>query len=328
MKVNSEIRTIIKYGIMAPSGHNTQPWKFAVVENEIQIHPDFKRALPVVDADNHALYISLGCAAENIILAAANAGYDSDLKIDKDRTGTEFIKIVLHPQSGDHMDDLFNHIKERQVTRTAYSKTGVSPEDLGRLLNSAKFRGVQVRSFTTPEEIAHLQPFIIEGSNRQFRNKDFVDELVSWIRFSKKEVEDKQDGIWHASMGLPGTGRFLGDLIMKKFVSAKSEAKRWKKLIEASAGYLLFTAEENDVLHWVHTGRAFQRFGLTACKLKINHAHMNMPCEEIEVRRKMAKSLKIDSGYPLLLIRFGYSHKMPYSYRRPLEAVLEQPQVL
>jgi hypothetical protein len=324
MNTNSAIRTIIEYGVMAPSGHNTQPWKFIVSKNEIQIHPDFNRALPVVDGDNHALYISLGCAAENIILAAARAGYGSELKITKSHAGVEFIKIELQPDSENHRDDLFNYIEERQVTRNDYTSKKVSSEDLRLLIDSSKFQGVQVRSFKTPEEITELKPLIIEGSNRQFQNKDFVRELVSWIRFSKKEIEEKRDGIWHASMGFPATGRLLGNLIMSKFVSDKSEAKRWEKLIEASAGYLLFIAEENDVWHWVNTGRAFQRFGLTACKLKINHAHVNMPCEEIEVRKKMAKSLKIEKGNPLLLIRFGYSKKMPYSYRRPLEAVVEE----
>jgi nitroreductase len=69
MKTATEIQKIIEYGIKAPSGHNTQPWKFTVNGNEVRILPDFDRALPIVDADNHALYISLGCAAENIILA-------------------------------------------------------------------------------------------------------------------------------------------------------------------------------------------------------------------------------------------------------------------
>ena len=71
MKIASESQKIIEYATKAPSGHNTQPWKFEVSENEIQIHPDFHRALPIIDPNNHALYIGLGCAAENTILAHA-----------------------------------------------------------------------------------------------------------------------------------------------------------------------------------------------------------------------------------------------------------------
>lgn len=56
-----DIKTLLAYAIKAPSGHNTQPWKFRVEGNTITISPDFSRRLPIVDPDDHALFISLGC---------------------------------------------------------------------------------------------------------------------------------------------------------------------------------------------------------------------------------------------------------------------------
>jgi hypothetical protein len=55
-------KILVECAIKAPSGHNTQPWKFEDIDDGIIIHPDFSRALSVVDIDNNALYISLGCA--------------------------------------------------------------------------------------------------------------------------------------------------------------------------------------------------------------------------------------------------------------------------
>lgn len=318
MKTPSEVEKILEYATKAPSGHNTQPWKFLIKKDEIQIHPDFNRALPIVDPDNHTLYISLGCAVENAVLAAKNYGFSSNIEIAKNNEGADFIAIKLRKDKTVEVDELFNHIDSRQVTRNEYSSSTVPSEDLKLLLESTDFEGVRALIFTDLKAISELEPFIIEGSNLQFQNKDFVGELVSWIRFSKKEVEQKRDGIWHASMGMPSAGRMVGNIIMKKFVSAKSEAKRWKKQIKASAGFVLFTVEKNDVEHWVNLGRAFQRFGLTATKLNINHAHVNMPCEELSVRKKVAAHFNLKNEHPLLLIRFGYSEKMPYSFRRPL----------
>ncbi len=323
MNILSEIEKISEYGAKAPSGHNTQPWKFLLKENDIQIHPDFNRALPIVDTDNHALYISLGCAAENIVLAAKNKGFDSRLELLKNKEGTYFIKIVLIPNDSVKTDDLFNYIESRQVTRNEYKSTKIPSEDLDKLIKSFNFKGINILTFITSEEIKKLEPFIIEASNLQFQNKAFINELVSWIRFSKKEVEKKRDGIWHASMGMPATGRFLGNIIMKQLVSAKSEAKRWNKLIDASAGFALFTVKKNNVEHWVNLGRAFQRFGLTATKLNINNAHVNMPCEELSVRKKIVNYYNLKNEHPLLLIRFGYSNKMPYSFRRYVEEVYQ-----
>lgn len=322
MKTPSEIEKILEYATKAPSGHNTQPWKFLIKKDEIQIHPDFNRALPIVDSDNHALYISLGCAAENAVLAAKNYGFSSNIEIAKYNEGYNFIAIKLRKDKTVEVDELFNSIDNRQVTRNAYSDRKIPSEDLKILLESFDFEGVRALTFTDSKAIRDLEPFIIEGSNLQFQNRDFVNELVSWIRFSKKEVEQKRDGIWHASMGMPGVGRMVGNIIMKKFVSAKSEAKRWKKQIIASAGFVLFTVEKNEVDHWVNLGRAFQRFGLTSTKLNINHAHINMPCEALSVRRKIGAHFNLKNEHPLLLIRLGYSEKMPYSYRRPLNEII------
>lgn len=318
-----QIEKIIEYAIQAPSGHNTQPWKFVIKENEIQIHPDFDRALPIVDSDNHALYISLGCAAENSIIAAKNFRINSTLKLLKDENAVDFINIKLTLDSKIEKDDLFDFIEKRQVTRNAYNSKQIPTEDLNKIMSCFNFHGIEAKLFTAKKDIKRLEPFIIEGSNIQFQNKAFVNELVSWLRFSKNEVKKKGDGIWHASMAMPSTGRFLGNIIMKKFISAKSEAKRWKKSIKASAGFVLFVAEQNDILHLVNLGRAFQRFGLTATKLGISHAHANMPCEELEVREKMTKALGLENRHPLLLVRFGYSEKLPYSYRRPVDEVIE-----
>ncbi|OGC82780.1 MAG: hypothetical protein A2W07_06785 [candidate division Zixibacteria bacterium RBG_16_43_9] len=316
-----QIKELIKYAVRAPSGHNTQPWKFIVFESEIQIHPDHTRVLPVVDSDNHALWISLGCALENLVIAGGKFGFKSEVNIsseDKDRT---FIKVKLFSLDKQRPDELFDYIGTRQSTRNEYEAINLSVQDLNVLKTCFDIQGINARFFSQ-DEIKVLEPFIIEGSNLQFKNKKFVTELVSWFRFFEKEAKEKGDGLWTACMGLPKMNRFIGNIVMKHFVSAKSEAKRWKKLIHSSSGLVLFVADKNDIEHWVNLGRAFQRFGLTAAKLNISHAHVNMPCEEIEVRKQMTKSLDLTGKHPLLLIRFGYSDKMTYSFRRPVEDVI------
>lgn len=324
MKPVWDCRKLVAFGGMAPSGHNTQPWTFKCRKKALQIHPDFNRALPVVDPDNHALYISLGCAAENVILAARGEGLHPELSLESDPEGIEYISIGLSEADPICYDPLLEFVESRQVTRNAYSNQSVSVRDTRELAEASRMEGVEVRILTSPAQRTALEPLIIEGSDLQFKNRDFVGELVSWIRFSKSEAKRERDGIWHASMGMPATGRCLGELIMKRFVSAKSEAKRWKGLLRATAGFAVFIAGKNDIAHWVNVGRALQRFGLAATRLGIQHAHMNMPCEEPIVREKLAAALGLDRGHPLLLLRFGYSQPMPYSFRRPAAQLLRR----
>ena len=322
MATESELTQLIEHAIKAPSGHNTQPWRFKVLDEEIQIHPDPLRALPVVDHDDHALYISLGCAAENIVIAASDLGIHADLSIVRNSGEKDFIRIGLTRDANVERDELIDYIQSRQSTRTEYSDETIPTEHIRQLEASFDFQGVRVLMFDTRKEVEKLKPFIIEGSNLQFRNKRFVNELVEWIRFSRSEARGRADGIWVSSMGVPNLGKFVGNMAMKAFVTAKSEAKRWDNLLNATAGLSIFTTRENNPWYWVTLGRAFQRFGLTATKLDIRHAHVNMPCEEPEVRKKLAHHLRLTDEYPLLLLRFGYGEKMPYSYRRDLNEVV------
>ena len=59
---------MMEQAVKAPSGHNTQPWLFRVQKDRIQILPDMSKSLPAVDPDNRELFISLGCATENLAL--------------------------------------------------------------------------------------------------------------------------------------------------------------------------------------------------------------------------------------------------------------------
>ncbi len=312
---------IVKYAAKAPSGHNTQPWRFKTGNDLIIVLPDLSRALPVVDPDNHALYISLGCALENMVIAANEFKFLTRVEFTGDESNPQIVvKLSAAPLTD--KSGLFDYIVKRQVTRSRFKPEKVPGDLLSELFNETE--GVHVRLFLSDEEINSLTPYIIEANSLQFGNKAFVNELVGWLRFSEKEVMTKGDGIWSASMGLPGTGRFIGSIIMKNFASAGTGEKRLRKLISASAGFALFMVEKNDPYNWIKLGQAFQQFGLRATKYQVSHAHLNMPCEEIQVRNKLIHDFHLDNLTPLLLIRFGYSDPMPYSFRRNLCNLLDQ----
>jgi len=88
----AHIQGLVHYATLAASGHNTQPWKFVAQQNEIEIHPDYSRRLAVVDPGDRELWISLGCALENLLIAARAAGYASDVTYPD---AAEFIHIRL-----------------------------------------------------------------------------------------------------------------------------------------------------------------------------------------------------------------------------------------
>jgi hypothetical protein len=187
---------------------------------------------------------------------------------------------------------------------------------------------VEIRRFGVGDpDIEPIIDFVREGNIVQFNDTAFVAELVSWIRFSRREVSARQDGLAAEALGFPAVPRWLGRWIMTTLVKPEGEADRQEKAIRHSSLLLLFIARGNDKRHWVDVGRSFERVVLTAASLSISHAHVNMPCEVEPIRTRLAVHLGLSAGeQPLLLIRLGYARKrLPPSPRRPVDWVMRQP---
>jgi nitroreductase len=319
---------LIPFAVRAPSGHNTQPWQFSVYQNSVRIFPDLSRRLPVVDPDDHALFISLGCALDNLIVAAAHQGFAARVESFPADEPEACLRVRLSEGADDNTDALFRAIPERQTNRGTYDGRAIDAADLARMLDTNRCDSVQIRQFHVgAPESEPIIDFVRQATIAQFNDLDFVEELVSWIRFSRREVSARQDGLAASALGFPALPRWLGRWIITRLVKPEGEADRQEKAIRQSSLLLLFIAREHDKRHWVDVGRSFERVVLTATSMGIAHAHVNMPCEVEPIRRQLAAHLGLNAGaQPLLLIRLGYAkQRRPASPRRPVDQVMRRP---
>lgn len=310
---------LIRYASLAPSGHNTQPWKFQIVTNGIRIIADTSRRLPIVDPTDREIYISLGCALENLLLAAAHAGFEGEVtNFPAEDPTAIFVRLSLaSAQAG----PLFDAIPRRQSTRSLYDGRPVPAEDLNKLKDVAAEPGTRLHIFTQGLEMETLIGLIAQGNRIQFQDKAFVDELVTWIRFNDAEAVKTMDGLFSKSSGNPAVPRFIGQVFIR-MSGPDAMARADEKKLRSSAGLALFTSASDDPVAWVNVGRLYERFALTATNLKIKLAFMNQPVEIDSLRTQLSKDLGLDGSYPQLLVRFGYAAEMPRSLRRPLEQIL------
>lgn len=317
-------RALVSAAVLAPSGHNTQPWRFSLDRDAIRIRPDLTRRLPVVDPDDHALYISLGCALENLRIAAAARGLDA--RVDADGPG--LVVTLTAGSSGDaaRIAEWMHAMPLRRSNRRRYDGRTVPAPHLRRLLDACPGDAVRIVAIDCRRpEVEPLIEFVREGNIAQFTDRAFVDELVSWIRFSRREAAERQDGVTSAALGFPSIPRWLGRLIMTRLVRPDAEAARQEHGIRSASHLLLFVAAADDRRRWVEVGRCFQRVALTATALGIAHAHVNMPCEVVPIRRQLAAHLALEAGeQPLLLVRFGYGPELPAAPRRPVGQVIDR----
>ena len=310
-------RELVRYATLAASSHNTQCWKFKLEEGFITILPDWERRTPAVDPDDHHLYVSLGCAAENLLQAAQANGRQGLVELAAD----DSIQIHLDPTRA-IASPLFEAIPQRQSTRADYDGQPLKNEELKQLEQAAIGNGIELLLLTEKPMMEQVLEFVIEGSNAQTRDPEFVQELKSWIRFNDKEAVRQGDGLFARCTGSPTAPHWLGSLLFDRVLTPKAEAQKYTHQIRSSAGIAIFVSDANQPSHWIAAGQAYQRFALQATALGIRTAFLNQPVEVAALRPEFAHHLKIGNCRPDLVVRFGRGPALPRSLRRPVAAVL------
>ena len=143
----TDFHSLIEAAVRAPSGHNSQPWQFALGDDRITIAPDFSCRLSAVDPDNRELFISLGCALENLCLAAAHSGYAAQEHLADDGT----VHIALHqqpePTKQPENEALYAQIPRRQTNRATYNGSPIPQAQLDPILAAQQSDTVSLHAF-------------------------------------------------------------------------------------------------------------------------------------------------------------------------------------
>ena len=273
----------------------------------------------MVDPDDRELFVSLGCAVENLCLAAQTKGYKSAVSVgDKG-----VITVSLAEEAGVKPSPLFNQIDVRQTNQSVYSGEEIAPDALRKLQAVHSEKGVSVHYYARQtEQFNDIKQYVFQGNTRQMQNPAFKAELKSWMRFNKKHQDQTLDGLSYAVFGAPNVPRWMAEPIMSMAINAKTQNKADRDKIASASHLVLFTTRENSRREWVDLGRTLQRFLLTATELGVSHAYLNQPNEEAEIASEMARTLGLDGEYPTILLRIGYGERQAYSKRRSVGDVI------
>lgn len=318
LSANPEMRDLIRYASLAPSGHNAQPWQFLVEGNHIDILPDLARRTAVVDPDDHHLFISLGAAAETLSIAAAARGRGGETRFDPANGGSIRVTLSHRPARDTALCDA---IPRRQSTRGAYDGSPVDLGELTMLQQAAAMPGVDLVLMTDCRRIDAVRDLVLAGNAAQMDDPAFVAELREWLRFSPHTALATGDGLFSALSGNPALPDWLGPTVFDWTFTTKTENDKYAARIASLAGLAVFAAARDDPEHWVLVGRACQRFALQATALGLKHAFQNQPVEVAGLRPALAALAGLPGRRPDLVMRFGRGPDAPYSARRAVDAV-------
>ncbi|HEX4458849.1 MAG TPA: nitroreductase [Polyangia bacterium] len=307
--------------ILAPSSHNSQPWRFFIHGNRLDLKADRTRALPVVDPDHRELVISCGAALFHLRLALRYCGYEALVE----RSPACFAGDVLatvrigRPRERSSDDEwLFAAIPRRHTNRTHFSERAVDGPLRMALLETARAEGAWLYATNelTKEVVAAL---VAEGDRLQSADPRFRDELAKWLHPNRG---DDVDGMPGSTRSLSDVGARLAPLLVRTFEWSGTRAAHDHELAVGSPLLAVLGTPGDGERDWLRAGEALAHVLLRATSAGLAASFLNQPVEVPRLRRRLHETLG-QTGWPQLVLRLGYGATVPPTPRRPLQDVVQ-----
>jgi len=317
-----KLRFALGYAVLAPSGHNTQPWLFRVAGGVVSLYADRTQALAVVDPDDRALVISCGAALFNLRVALRRFGYRDDacepLPDPDDADLLARIRLVEGAPASPEEIALFEAIPNRRTTRAAYEPRDVSVE-LQRDLEADAAREGAWLHLAAGAERRTIADLIAEGDRAQMADKRFRRELAAWVHPNRSR----------STRGMRGYGFGFGDLmshagplVIRTFDIGKGQAAKDHELAERSPLLAVLGTEHDSPPAWLAAGQAMQRILLHAVAHDLTSSFLNQPVEVDALRPRLAQTIGRSGDHPQLVMRLGHGPEVEHSPRTSVDDVL------
>ncbi|HEX7737339.1 MAG TPA: hypothetical protein VF458_21005 [Ktedonobacteraceae bacterium] len=312
---------LLNYALLAPSEYNTQPWKFRVQGEQVELRVDTSRQLPVVDPEGREMLISGGAACLNLRLAAHHFGYQAWMEncmLNEQPELLARLGLGMKEIASEDDESLFAAIPLRHTNRSAYDDRAVPEGILAQLQHDAGQEGTWLQIVQDEPTRQAVTRLIVAGDREQWADKRFRHELAEWVRSGGVESAD----------GLPGTAQAKGSIhqmaspfVVRTFDLWREEAARDRQLTAAAPVLAVLGTFADTRADWFAAGRALERVLLRACASGLQTSFVNQPIEVPSLRDWLRKILMRDD-YPQLVIRIGYGEPHITTSRRCVQDVL------
>jgi ThiF family len=283
------------YATLAPSPHNTQPWRFRVVGRSLTIIPDLSRALPVADPRRRALTISLGCAAMSALVAAAAAG----LAMTPELTPGGAVRLTLAgpgPEPDPALAPLFPALLSRVTDKRGYPPDPVEPPPLPYP------EGIAVCYLADPASRTRLAGLHRQAVTELARTGSFARELAVWLRTDP--ADPRRDGM---TLPLPpDAAAALITALRRSGEPLLQMGERDAQALAAGPVLGLLTSAEDTEPAWILAGLAWQRLCLSAHAAGLALAPLTAVVEDPRTR-PAAATLAPPARHIQILFRLGRS---------------------
>jgi len=320
----------------APSAHNTQPWTLEPDgADRVRLGYDPMRRLDVADRDGRYLCHSLGCAVE-AANAVAEVEWEPGSGLDPLEPGWSAGELVAGPIRLDDYRVASGLLASRGTNRAPYLTHRIDRRVLSRFEAAGDRFGAQVYTVDSSLTIHNFGKFAAQASMAPFAHDPYVDELLEWIRFSRREPDWDADGFTPETLALTGGAKAMLRQMKAnpRFRRAAMRAKLPPVLaylstgvVKQSAALVLIATRTSSPRAWIDAGRAMMAIWLEATRENLAVQPVSFAIDYDELKPMVIQAFGASmSDQPAIVLRIGRpTRPTPQSPRLPLRRLVRTP---
>jgi len=332
---------LIRAAILAASPHNTQPWRFRVADSFIELHIDPKRNVGALDPFLREEHLGMGCALENLMLAARANGYAatttlmpgtlSPISAQSQLVARVDLAPGMHEES-----ELYNAIPRRHTNRGLYERQRPISKDIVDGLSQLPSEDENVRIFLFTGEAEHQRiAEISSAANVQlYSDPDVAAASEQWIRLQWKEVQRSRDGLTIDAFGLSpiaaAAAKTMPTQLLNRIASKSLKTGYADRMLTAPLIGFIAVRDRYDRAQCLRAGRIWQRAHLFATARGIAGRPCNEAVEMVDHERMQGRAPKClfqlaevtsdPTWQPTFVFLMGYPTETAHaSPRRPVQ---------
>ncbi len=278
---------LVSAAILASNPHNSQPWLFRVGERHVELFADPSRHLGTIDPFRREMHLGLGCALENIAVAARGLGYRPHVAL---RPGPAEDTLVARvdltdgaPDAGAH----FRAIAERHTSRAAYDRARPLPratlDALGAQVTSAHTRLVLLDAGSAEGRL--FAKATVRATEQFVADAELSRDSYRWFRHALADVNRHCDGVTTLAASLPE-----GILRLALSLPGRVIGDPGRHCRTAPMFGLIAVRNPADVVQRLEAGRLWQRLHLEAISDGLAMQPLNQLMELAERDRVLGRS--------------------------------------
>lgn len=320
---------------LAPSIHNTQPWRFVVGAGRLDLYADPGRGLAVVDPSGRQLTISCGAALAGVRLALAAAGLATEVVLLPDVSQPDLLASTtalaepLRPVGQARRLDAA--AGSRHSNRRGFGSEPVSDQVIETLQRAIVGDGAWLRPLTEEADRAIVAVLTRRADGLQDANAAYRSELRAWTTGDPRRTDGVPSTGVPRTTGVPSvtvprtTGQARDDVPLRDF-DPDGVGELPPETRSSSGQTLLVIGTAGDTIEdWLIAGQALYRVLLALTSTGYAASVLSQVFEVPATRRRMRDGLRL-AGEPHILIRAGAAAPTAPTPRRPLaEVIVHRP---